>query len=104
MSAAIVVVWWVALLVALALTGLAVLQIVRIVEHAREIKALAERTVPAAQRIARHTAAVDQLGGLAAPVGRLVQASTAVERTTASLRRHVSGGAGALERWGEPSP
>jgi hypothetical protein len=90
MMAAIVVVWGIGLFLALGLTGLAVLHLLRIVELALDIRRLAQRTLPGAQGIAANTAAVGDLAALAAAAGRLAQAAQTIERATAAIERRVS--------------
>jgi len=100
---AVIVVWWLVLLVALLLTLLAVVQILRIVQEAREIRRLARETVPAAQAIAANTACIGALAGLLPPAGRLVVASQAINRVAASIEGHVAGVVRALGALAAPS-
>jgi hypothetical protein len=97
MIAAIIVIWWIVLLLALALTVLAVLQILRIVEEALAIRRLAQRALPGARGIAAHTAAIGELSHLAAPMGRLVQAAQTIERTAAAIEGRAAAVARGLQ-------
>ena len=90
MEAAIVVVWIVALVGALALTLVAVLQILQIVRHAREIDRLARVTLPAAQGIVGNTAVLNDFGSVVGTVGRLVAAVQAIGTTAAALESRVA--------------
>jgi hypothetical protein len=76
---------WMILLLASVLTLLAVLEVYRIVEYARLIKGLAERTLPAARGVAANTAAIREMPGLSAPASRLLLAAQTLERTAAAL-------------------
>lgn len=90
MDAAIVVVWWIILIVALVLTVLIVATIVRIVEHVREIDRLAKVTLPAAVGIVENTAVIAALEGVLPVVGRLVAGAGALDSTAASIARRVA--------------
>lgn len=81
------VVRWVILLLASVLTVVSVLEVYRIVEYARLIKGLAQRTAPAARGIAANTASVREMPGLSAPASRLLQAAKALERAAATLEQ-----------------
>ena len=90
MEIAIVVVWWIALLGALVLTAIAVLEIVRVVHHAREIDRLAKVALPAAVGIVENTAIIAALEGVVPVVGRLAAGSEALAETSASIARRVA--------------
>lgn len=90
MEIAIVAVWWIALLGALVLTAIAVLEIVRVVHHAREIDRLARVALPAAVGIVENTAIIAALEGVVPVVGRLAAGSGALAETSASIARRVA--------------
>lgn len=90
MEIAIVAVWWIALLGALVLTAIAVLEIVRVVHHAREIDRLAKVALPAAVGIVENTAIIAALEGVVPVVGRLAAGAEALAETSASIARRVA--------------
>lgn len=90
MDGAVIVVWWGALIGALVLTGVAVLEIVRIVHHAREIDRLAKVTLPAAVGIVGNTAIIGALEEVVPVVGRLLTGAGALAETSASIARRVA--------------
>lgn len=90
METAIVVVWLMTLVIALILTLLAVMTIVRIVHHAREIDRLAKVTLPAAVGIVENTAVISALEGVLPVVGRLVAGAGVINATSASIARRVA--------------
>lgn len=90
METAIVVVWSISLLLALVLTVLIVVTIVRIVHHAREIDRLAKATLPAAVGIVENTAIIGALEGVLPVVGRLVAGAGVIDATSASIARRVA--------------
>ncbi|MBI4504725.1 MAG: hypothetical protein HY691_04260 [Chloroflexi bacterium] len=85
----IAVVWWIALAGALALTLVAIAEIVRILHHAREIDRLAQVALPAARGIAGNTAAIGDLAAGVESVGRLVAIVETIDRTAAAIERRV---------------
>jgi hypothetical protein len=87
---AIIVVWWIALLGALALTIIAILEIARVVHHAREIDRLGKLTLPAAVGIVENTAVIAALAGVLPIVGRLVAGTGVIDATSASIARRVA--------------
>lgn len=90
MDGALIVVWWIALIGALVLTAVAVLEIVRIVHHAREIDRLAKVTLPAAVGIVGNTAIIAALEEVVPVVGRLVTGTGALAETSASIARRIA--------------
>jgi len=78
LDVAIVIAWWIALLGALVLTAIAVLEIVRVVHHAREIDRLAKVALPAAVGIVENTAIIAALEGVVPVVGRLAAGAGAL--------------------------
>ena len=90
MDVAIVVVWWIALLGALALTVAILGQIVRVVHHAHEIDRLAKVALPAAQGIAANTAAIAELEGVLRTAGRLLAGVEAIAGTAAAIEGRVA--------------
>lgn len=90
MDLAIVIVWWIALLGALVLTVVAVLEIARVVHHAREIDRLAKVALPAAVGIVGNTAIIAALEAVVPVVGRLAGGAGALAETSASITRRVA--------------
>lgn len=90
MEAAVIVVWWIALLGALVLTVLILAEIVRVVHHAREISRLARLALPAAEGIAANTAPLAELGSVLQTAGRLVAAAETIDRTAAAIEGRVA--------------
>lgn len=64
MPLSIQIIWWVALALALLATLVAAARLLAVVNVCGEILELARRTVPAAQGIARNTAAISGLGAV----------------------------------------
>ena len=89
METGILVVWWIGLLGALALTVVAVAEIIRVVHHALEIKRLAREVLPAAGGIAANTALITDLEGVTRTGGRLLGAVETLGRTAASIENHA---------------
>jgi hypothetical protein len=96
MDALLIIVWWVALLVALILTVAAVLEISRVVHHLREIDRLAKVTLAAASGIASNTAVLTALDDVLATAGRLGAGVEAIAAVSASIKGGVGRVAGAL--------
>lgn len=90
METAILVVWAVTLILALALTVPIVAELVRIVHHARQIDRLARTALPAAQGIAENTAVIAALAEVVPVVARLRSGAAALDATTASIARRVA--------------
>ncbi len=100
MDTAIIVVWWIVLIGALAMTAIAVSQIVTVIGHAREINRLAKVTLPAAAGIAENTATIAALEGVLQTAGRLLAAVETLDRTAAAIKGHVAALARILQRKG----
>lgn len=64
MNATVLLIWWVALGLALLLTVVATALLIRVVHSCGQIVELARRTVPAAQGIARNTSAIANLAAV----------------------------------------
>lgn len=90
MEAAILAVWAVTLVLALALTIPIVAELVRIVHHVRQIDRLARTALPAAQGIAGNTAVIAALADVLPVVGRLTAGGAALDATSASIARRVA--------------
>lgn len=86
---AIVLIWSVTLLLALALTVAAVAMIVRIVQAARETDRLLKETVPSAVGIVGNTAAIRELEAVVAAAGPLLDATATIKAATAGIREKV---------------
>jgi len=83
---AIVLIWIVALLIALGLTLGAVAMIVRIVKAAREVDRLLKETLPSADGIASNTTAIKELEAVVAAAAPLLEATTAIKAASAGIR------------------
>ena len=86
---AVVLIWVVTLLVALALTVSAVAMIVRIINAAREIDRLLKETLPSAVGIVENTAAIKELDAVVAAAGPLLEGVAAIKSSTAGIRAKV---------------
>ena len=85
METAVIVVWWVALVVALILTLVVLKLVVLIVRTEREILQLANITLPAARGIATNTALISGLEATKGVAGRILAAATAIQSGSASI-------------------
>lgn len=100
MDALVLVVWWISLILALALTVLILPVIVRIVFALREIDRLAKMALPAAAGIAENTAAIAALDDVLAQAGRLLGGVQAIGGATAGIRQQVAAVGAVLSRKG----
>ena len=89
MVVAIIVVWWISLVVALVLTIIAIFEIVRTIYYARSINDLATRTLGGAAGIAENTATLAALNGILGSAGRLLAAVQTIGRISAALDGHL---------------
>lgn len=85
MDTAIIVVWWVALIVALVLTLWILKLVFLIVRTERDILQLAHITLPAAQGIARNTALISKLEATKGVAGKILNAAIAINSGSASI-------------------
>ena len=85
METTIIVVWSVALIVALILTLWILKLVVLIVRTEREILQLAHITLPAARGIAANTALISKLEATKGVAGKILNAAVAIESGTASV-------------------
>src|SRR5215471_12557165 len=85
----VVLIWLVALLIALGLTVGAVTMIVRIINAAREIDRLLKETLPSAVGIVHNTAAIAELQVIVNAAGPLLERIASIKRSTESLRAKV---------------
>lgn len=90
METAIIVIWTIALLGALALTVIVIAEVVRVVHHAREIDRVVKVALPAAVGIVENTQIIAALEGLLPVVGRLVAGAGVIDATSASIARRVA--------------
>ena len=86
---AIILIWTLTLLIALALTLVAVGRIVRILNAAREIDRLLKETLPPAVGIVHNTAAIRELEAVVAAAGPLLEYTAGVKRATEGIRDKV---------------
>src|SRR5712692_996228 len=84
---AVILIWSVTLLLALAITVAAVAMLVRIVKAARETDRLLKETLPAAAGIATNTAAIRELEAVVAAAGPLLEGTAAIGRASAGIRQ-----------------
>lgn len=90
METAIIIVWWIALIVALILT-LVILKLVGlIVRTEREILQLAYITLPAARGIEANTALISKLEAAKGVAGRILNAALAIEAGASSIKQKLS--------------
>ena len=85
METAIIIVWWLALIVALILTAWILKLVILIVRTERDILKLAHITLPAARGIAANTALISKLEETKGVAGKILQAATAIEAGSASV-------------------
>ena len=89
METAIVVIWWVALIVALVMTLVVLKLVFLVVRTEKEILQLAHRTLPAARGIASNTALISQLEATKGVAGRILSAAIAIESGSASIEQKL---------------
>lgn len=89
MDTAIIIVWWVALVLALILTLVILKLVVLIVRTERDILRLAQITLPAARGIAGNTALITRLEATKAVAGNILSAAIAIESGSASLEQKL---------------
>lgn len=90
METAIIVVWWIALIVALILTLVILKLVVLIVRTEKEILQLAHTTLPAARGIEANTALIAKLEATKGVAGRILNAAVAIESGASSLKQKLS--------------
>ena len=86
----VVLIWIVALLIALALTVAAVGMIVRIINAAREINRLLKETLPSAVGVVENTAAIKELDAVVAAAGPLLEGTASIKSATEGIRAKVN--------------
>ena len=86
----VVLIWIVALLIALALTVVAVGMIVRIINAAREVNRLLNETLPSAVGIVENTAAIKELDAVVAAAGPLLDGTARIKSATEGIRAKVN--------------
>lgn len=91
METAIIIVWSVALVVALLLTLWILKLVFLIVKTERDIIKLATTTLEAAHGIQRHTALITGLEATTGVAGKILGAATAIEAGAASIKRKLQG-------------
>src|SRR5919202_690564 len=96
METAIIVVWWIALVVALILTLIVLKLVVLIVRTERNILQLAQITLPAARGIADNTALISKLDATKGVAGKILSAAIAIESGSASIEQKLRSTARAL--------
>ena len=100
METAILVVWWLALVVALVLTVWILKLVILIVRTERDILKLAHITLPAARGIAGNTALISKLEATKGMAGKILLASTAIDAGSASVEEKLRATARALAERG----
>ncbi|GEM_PF-1148872 len=98
-AAAVEIAWWIGIVVALIVTVIDVHLLIRVINAARKINGLADRTLPAAVGIVGNTASIAKLGatlevaaGLIKNAGPIVEVADAIDRKLGALSAHVGGG------------
>jgi len=89
METAMVVVWWVALILALILTLWILKLVTLIVRTERDILQLAQTTLTAAGGIEKNTALISKLETTKAVAGKILGASLAIESSTSSIAKKL---------------
>lgn len=100
MTTAVLVVWAVSLIIALILTLVAVVLLIRVIRTAREINALAGRTLPAAKNIAANTAAIKGLEATKSVGGQILSTAKSIDGAAGSIERTLTSLATALGQGG----
>lgn len=100
MTTAVLVVWGVSLALALILTLVAVVLLLRVIRTAREIDALASRTLPAAKNIAANTAAISRLELTKSVGGQILSTAKSIDGAAGSIERTLKTLATALGQGG----
>ncbi len=90
METAIIVVWWIALVVALILTLVILKLVVLIVRTEREILDLAHITLPAARGIEANTALIAKLKTTEGVAGRILGAASAIAAGSTSIKQKLA--------------
>ncbi len=90
METLVIVVWWITLLLALALTAIVLPVIIRIVFALREIDRLAKMTLPAAVGIVDNTASIAALDAVLAQAVRLLGGVQAIGGVAAGIHAKVA--------------
>ena len=86
----VVLIWIVALLIALVLTVAVVGMIVRIINAAREINRLLKETLPSAVGIVENTGAIKELDAVVAAAGPLLEGTARIKSSTEGIRAKVT--------------
>jgi len=100
MTTAVLVVWAVSLALALILTLVAVVLLIRVIRTAREIDALASRTLPAAKGIAGNTAAIKGLEATKSGGAQILSTAKSIDSAAGSIERTLKGLAATLGQGG----
>jgi hypothetical protein len=100
METLVIVVWWITLLLALALTALLLPVIIRVIFALREIDRLAQRTLPAAVGIVENTATIAALNDVLAQATRLLTGVQAIGGVAAGIHDKVGKVGAVLPRKG----
>lgn len=91
METAIIVVWTITLIIALALTLWILKLVFLIVRTERDIISLAETTLEASHGIERNTALIAKLDATKGVAGKILNAATAIEAGANSIKQKLSG-------------
>jgi len=97
---AVLTVWWVFLVVALIVTLIDVVLLVRLIQAAARIKFLASRALPSAVKIVEHTVSIKKLEATNKVAGDILSTATLVVGAAASIEQKLDGLAKALARQG----
>lgn len=100
METLVIVVWWITLILALALTAVVLPVIIRVIFALREIDRLAQMTLPAAVGIVDNTATIAALDDVLAQAVRLLQAVQAIGPVATGIHDKVAAVGAVLMRKG----
>lgn len=82
-------IWWIILIVALIVTAIDVVLLIRVIRAARAIEFLTKRTLPAAQSIAANTALISKLEDTKAVAGEILSAAKPLVDVATSIEKHL---------------
>lgn len=89
METSIIVVWWIALIIALILTVVVLKLVILVVRTERDILRLAHRTLPAARGIASNTALISKLELTKGVAVKILTVAIAIESVAASIEQKL---------------
>ena len=84
-ESAIKIIWWIGIVVALIVTVIDVIFLLRVIAAAKKIERLAERTLPAAVGIMNNTSAIEKLGATNQVAAELLAKATPIVNVANSI-------------------